>query len=161
MKYLQYAKYLIKHKYYVLIECFKRGIYWQGIKHDLSKFYPSEFIPYAPYFYGRYLKGDIKEYKPADLNGDIGYAWFLHQKRNKHHWHYWILPQGQGKMKALDMPMKYRKEMLCDWIGASKAQGNDLKVWYRKYKDKIQLHPETRKWVEAKIKSNLSTVKAL
>ncbi len=28
------------------------GLIWQGITHDWSKFLPSEWIPYAEYFYG-------------------------------------------------------------------------------------------------------------
>lgn len=56
-KYWKYFKYVIRHKWYVLIECFKKGQYWRGITHDLSKFLPDEFIPYAKYFYAedRYL----------------------------------------------------------------------------------------------------------
>jgi len=53
-KYILYLKYIIRHKWYVGIECFKMGVYWRGITHDLSKFLPSEFIPYAKYFYGDY-----------------------------------------------------------------------------------------------------------
>jgi len=52
MKYLKYLKYILKHKWYVMIECFKNGLIWRGLMHDLSKFLPSEFIPYANFFYG-------------------------------------------------------------------------------------------------------------
>ena len=52
--YYKYLQYVIKHKYYVMIECFKVGLYWRGLVHDMSKFRPSEFIPYARYFYGDY-----------------------------------------------------------------------------------------------------------
>lgn len=31
------------HKYWVRYYCFKAGLYWQGIIHDLSKFSPVEF----------------------------------------------------------------------------------------------------------------------
>lgn len=30
----------------------KRGLYLHAFTHDLSKFLPSEFIPYAKWFYG-------------------------------------------------------------------------------------------------------------
>ena len=53
-KYTKYLNYVLRHKWYVMIECFKRGQYWRGIMHDMSKFRPSEFIPYAIYFYEDY-----------------------------------------------------------------------------------------------------------
>ena len=33
------------HKMLVTKTCFKVGLYWQGICHDLSKYHPIEFIP--------------------------------------------------------------------------------------------------------------------
>ena len=70
-KYLKYFNYVIKHKWFVFLECWKAGIIWQGIVHDLSKLLPSEFFPYSIYFYGN-SKND-KEFDNA---------WLLHQKRN-------------------------------------------------------------------------------
>ena len=32
------------HKFYVCLYCFKAGIFWRGIKHDISKFHPIEFF---------------------------------------------------------------------------------------------------------------------
>lgn len=94
-------------------------------------------------------------YKPTDT-GDpaFDFAWLLHQKRNKHHWQWWILPQDQGGNKVLPMPTKYRMEMLCDWLGANKAQGHagtmeSLLEWWKENESKIQLHEETRLWIEA------------
>lgn len=85
MKYWKYLKYIVKHKYYVMIECFKMGIYWRGLTHDMSKFLPSEFFPYANYFYGNYPK--LKE----QVEYEFTVAWLKHQKRNPHHWQYWLL----------------------------------------------------------------------
>jgi len=52
-------------------------------------------------------------------------------------------------------PMSHdaRLEMLCDWIGAGKAQGfgNNTAKWYLENKDKMKLHPITREWVEMQI----------
>jgi len=64
-KYLQYLSYVLRHKWHVSLECFHHGLYWRGITHDLSKFLPDEFIPYARYFYGSYrsilaYSGDIR-----------------------------------------------------------------------------------------------------
>lgn len=161
---IKYLKYLIKHKWYVGIECFKVGLYWQGIIHDMSKFLPSEFVPYANYFYGK-KDSDIKKgrdetgyYKPTDT-GDkaFDFAWLLHQKRNRHHWQWWLLREDDGGIKIIPMDEKYKLEMICDWIGAGKAQGffspknnkfQETQKWYGKAKDKMQLSNETRLWIE-------------
>jgi len=131
------------------------GIIWQGVVHDLSKLLPSEFIPYANYFYGNKKQKRDKTgyYKPTDAGGkEFDFAWLLHQKRNKHHWQWWILPEDEGGIKVLDMPLKYRKEMICDWRGAGKAQGygDNTKEWYTVNKNKMRLHKNTRNWIERK-----------
>ena len=71
-KYFKYFHYIIRHKWFVFLECYKEGIIWRGITHDLSKFLPSEFFPYANHFYGE-KNSDIKKgrdesgyYKPTD-----------------------------------------------------------------------------------------------
>jgi hypothetical protein len=50
--YLKYLLYVLEHKWNVGIECLKMGMPLHALTHDLSKFRPSEFIPYAKYFYG-------------------------------------------------------------------------------------------------------------
>jgi hypothetical protein len=156
MIYLKYLLYVIRHKWFVTQECFKRGLYWQGIVHDLSKFRLSEFIPYARHFKGKIQTGrdNTGYYKPTDT-GDPAFdaAWFLHQKRNPHHWQYWIMPLDQIGYKVLPIPKKYLIEMVCDWYGAGKAQGTpDVTVWYAKNQDKLQLHPISRADVEYLLK---------
>ena len=152
-KHIQYLWYVVKHKWYVFLECRKQGIIWLGITHDWSKFLPSEWFPYVNFFYGE-PKKDIRDetgyYKPYNT-GDVkfDFAWLLHQKRNKHHWQYWILAQDDGKTMVFNIPRKYRKEMLADWIGAGKAQGTpNTKIWYEKNKDKMALHKATRLLLE-------------
>ncbi len=54
---------------------------------------------------------------------------------------------------TLPMPDVDRREMLADWRGASRAatgRDNTL-VWYTKNRNNIQLHPETRAWIEQQI----------
>ena len=199
----------------IFLECAKRGLWWRGLLHDLSKFLPSEFLPYACYFYGpRARVGALRDgtgyYKPTDT-GDAAFdfAWLLHQKRNDHHWQWWVLPENvaerwtvtetamnhppmlacngdslarleipyslddgiytaandvarrlrdrlsAGAVKVLPMSHAARLEMMCDWIGASRAQGHGgmdaptgVRAWYAANADRMQLHPETRAWVE-------------
>ena len=154
MKHLKNIQYIIKHKWYVLIECFNRGIFWRGITHDISKFLPDEFFPYSEHFYG--INGtnnrDSIFYEPGkDFAFDK--AWLKHIHRNDHHWQHWILKLDNGNIIILPMPEKCRLEMLCDWRGAAKAQGlgNNTIKWYIQNKNKMSLHPDTRKWVEDKL----------
>jgi hypothetical protein len=156
VKYFKYLSYVLRHKWYVFLECCKVGMVWQGIVHDLSKLLPSEFVPYANHFFGENRnvnRGRDKTgyYKPTDTGDkDFDFAWLLHQKRNRHHWQWWVLPEDGGGVKVLNMFLEYRKEMLCDWRGAGRAQGNRTApvVWYQHDKDKMQLHKDTRRWVE-------------
>ncbi|MEA2112675.1 MAG: DUF5662 family protein [Patescibacteria group bacterium] len=167
MKFFKYLSYVLRHKWFVMIECFKEGLYWRGITHDLSKFLPREFIPYMNYFYGKgsdITKGRNKTgyYKPTDT-GDkaFDFAWLLHQKRNRHHWQWWILPEDEGGVKILEIQEPYFTEMICDWIGAGKAQGyfspkNDkyfeTRKWWKENNHKMQLNPKTRGKLEQILK---------
>ena len=156
MKFFEYMSYLLRHKYYVFIECVKLGIPWLGVIHDWSKFLPGEFIPYMNYFYGhetKQIRDETGYYKPTDT-GDYSFdfAWLLHQKRNKHHWQWWILPEDDGGFKVLEMEERYRFEMLADWRGAGMAQGKqDTLAWYSKNKGKMMLGKEARQWVEEQL----------
>ena len=144
----------------MFLECLKLGIPIRGILHDFSKFRPSEFFPYAKHFYGE--KGNIKKgrdktgcYKPYDT-GDFAfdYAWFLHQKRNSHHWQWWVMPlDSDGTVsqvvKLVPMKDKVVLEMVADWRGAGRAQGTpDVKAWYEKNKNKLVISCDTRLKVE-------------
>jgi len=124
------------------MECIKIGVpLRQAIMHDMSKFLPSEWFPYTNYFYG------IKD------KNSFYYAWFKHQKRNKHHWQWWVLRLDDGGVKAVPMPDKYRREMLADWRGAGKAKGlsDNTKEWYLLNSTKMILHMETRTWIEGQL----------
>ncbi|MHC1716375.1 MAG: DUF5662 family protein [Candidatus Dojkabacteria bacterium] len=164
---IKYIVYLLKHKWYVMIECFKKGLIWRGLIHDLSKFYPDEFFPYSNYFYGKNSKilKKVKKgtgyYKPA-TTGDsaFDFAWLLHCKRNLHHWQWWILPNEKNGLNILSIPEPYLTEMICDWLGAGKAQGDfppkddqylNVRKWYAINRDKLQLAPGTRKEIEKRI----------
>jgi len=132
MKYLKYFFYIIEHKWYVLIECWKVGLYWHGITHDLSKFLPSEFIPYARYFYGG--KNNKEEFEKA---------WLKHKNRNPHHWNYWLLDG-----RPIKMPYKYIKQMICDWRAMSRKFGDTPREFYQNNKNKMILHIATKKMIE-------------
>jgi len=146
----KYLKYVVRHKWFVLLACWKCGLYWRGIVHDMSKFRPSEWFPYARHFYNSdgtqvTVRDKSGYYKPTDT-GDpaFDFAWLLHQKRNRHHWQWWVLPEDEGGVKVLSMQEPYLTEMLCDWEGAGMAQGTPGgRGWYDRNWHKMQLSPET------------------
>lgn len=148
MKHFEYLSYVLRHKWYVFVECWKSGIPLQGIVHDLSKFLPSEWFPYAEYFYGDWRKGntDRQATAPEAIQLAFEVAWNYHQKRNKHHWQYWVRLGDDGTTLALEIPIKYSKEMVADWRGAGKAitGRDDTFDWYCKNQLKINMHWHTR-----------------
>ncbi len=159
--YLKYFYYVVRHKWFVMIECFKEGVIWRGLVHDLSKLLPDEFIPYARYFYGTYPDFEQAKrilgyynykYTKQGIEQSFDYAWLLHQKRNRHHWQWWILPLDDGGNKLINMPNKYILEMICDWKGAGRAingrKPNEVKIWYENNKKNIILNIDTRKKLE-------------
>ncbi len=147
-RYRSYLGYVLRHKWYVFQAARQLGIPLRGLLHDLSKFRPSELLPYARYFYNP----DGSPRTRRDETGDDAFdvAWMHHQRRNPHHWQYWVLPLDDGGAKALRMPQDYVREMVADWIGASLAQGHgdDVVPWYQAHKHLMTLHPETRAEVE-------------
>ena len=163
MKHWKYLKYIVRHKWYVFVECCKMGIPFRGMTHDLSKLLPSEWIPYCNYFYAPKITMDqwhdnnpaLLSIKHTDkyMECEFDFAWLKHQKKNKHHWQWWVLLKDSGDLTAMDMPEKYIKEMIADWRGAGRAitGKDDTKQWYLKNKDKMVLSDFTRKWVEEEL----------
>jgi hypothetical protein len=141
---LKYASYIARHKWFVFQAGLRTGAsLWRLLKHDWSKFLPSEWIPYAMYFNADGSETAFNE------------AWLLHQHRNDHHWQYWVLRNDDGSVECLQMPEKVWREMLADWMGAGRAITGrwECAEWYAKNRDKIQLHPNTRAFIEAKLEA--------
>lgn len=152
MMYLSYIWYVLKHKWFVMIECFKMGLYFRGIIHDLSKFYPVEFIAYSKHFCGNINKGRDKtgNYNPFENSSEeFKRAWLHHAHHNDHHWQYWFLETCNEEI-VYPMNEDCIKEMLCDWVGAGKAQNNimPIKDWYLVNMWNMKFHPETRGYIE-------------
>ena len=159
MKYLKYAKYLFLHRWFVMLECFRHGLIWRGLIHDWHKHLPSEWFPYMEHFHGKekkYLREWEKNkgyYKPTDT-GDPAFdlAWLRHAHKADHHWQWWTQPEDSGGVKVLEMSPRARLEMVCDWCGASRAQGHGgwsgVEEWYAKNGGRMMLGEGTRDWVE-------------
>lgn len=104
-----------KHRREVRRLCFKCGLYWQGLTHDLSKYSPVEFFNGVRYYSGK-QSPHVAERKE---NG-YSVAWLHHKAHNKHHCDYW-LDNITGETESVEMPRKYLIEMVCDRIAASKC----------------------------------------
>lgn len=146
-KHLKYLNYLLRHKYFVFVAGLQlKVLLWRLIIHDWSKFLPCEWFAYAEYFYGKQssVENGIKQLKDFDS------SWNHHQKRNKHHFQYWVLIEDTGGIKPLRMPEKYVREMASDWLGAGHAITGKWEAWdyYQKNKENTLLHPETRELLE-------------
>jgi len=140
MNILRYLSYLVRHKWFVFLACCKLGIPWQGITHDLSKFRADEFWPYLRHFY-------LHEPEAIGFNR----AWLRHIHRNPHHWQHWILHNDSGFVQMLPIPGKVVREMVADWIGASRAivgKTSDPAVWYRANHYKMQMDLASRLYAE-------------
>lgn len=144
-RFFGHLKTVFRHKHEVFKNCRKAGIPWQGIKHDMSKFTPAEFVPGVKYFTGTHSpnEGERAEY---------GYslAWMHHKGRNRHHYEYWNdynpITREPGPVK---MPLKYVIEMICDRIAACKVYKKDEYTdsspleYFSRRKGRTDMHPDT------------------
>ena len=122
MKTLQHLQTINHHKYLVMKECFKVGLYRQGLLHDLSKYSPTEFLVGCRYYQGNRSPNNAER----EATG-YSKAWLHHKGRNKHHYEYWIdysVDPGEGII-GLKMPLQYVVEMFMDRIAASKTYQGD------------------------------------
>ena len=151
MKTWQHLKTITKHRWLVLKGCFRVGLYWQGLTHDLSKYSPTEFWIGAKYYQGTRSPN-------AAEREDKGYseAWMHHKGRNRHHFEYWTdyAPDGSG-IAGVEMPKKYVAEMFCDRLAASKVYrgeafdpGDPYKFFLRGKQRRLLLHPNTEALLE-------------
>ena len=108
---------ITRHRHKVIAHCARAGILWQGLRHDLSKYSPTEFWQGVKFFDGTHSPTE-------DERRTLGYslAWMHHKGRNRHHWEYWTDLDMQTKAyAAVPMPPKYLAEMVADRIAACKT----------------------------------------
>ena len=146
-KYVLHFLLITKHKYYVLVECFKRGLYWQGIIHDLSKYSPAEFLTSAKYFQGHKTPIGVEKFRRG-----YSEAWLHHKGHNPHHWEYWI-DWIDGEELLCPIPDRYILEMACDMFSASKAYktGKPYK-YFLEHKDTMRMEAKSKKKLEKLLK---------
>ena len=141
---------ITRHRHQVIIHCFKAGIGWQGLRHDLSKYLPAEFMAGARYYQGTRSPNEVEReiygYSPA---------WLHHKGRNRHHFEYWTDYNPQTKtIEPVKMPLRYVAEMFCDRVAASKIYQGDCYHpghpldYYLRGKPRRRIHPDTANLLE-------------
>ena len=148
---ISHFKTITEHRLLVMRYCFRIGLYYQGLTHDLSKYSPSEFLPGTRYYQGYRSPNDAER-------RDIGYstAWIHHKGRNRHHMEYWTdysLEYKDGMLHGVKMPLKYVLEMFCDRLAACRTYNGDKYTQDMAYNYFMKggvsplLHPETAKFL--------------
>lgn len=144
-------KTITRHRHAVIRHCAKAGIFWQGLRHDLSKYTPTEF------FAGARNYTDGKKSPNEAEREQFGYspAWLHHKGRNRHHFEYWCdYNPKAGRIVPVKMPVRFLKELICDRIAASKIyQGENYHEqhpldYFVKGKPSRFIHPETSDAIE-------------
>ena len=152
MHFIGHFKTITRHKILVAKGCFKLGLYYQGIMHDMSKYSPTEFLVGVKYYQGTESPNNAER-----MEEGISMSWLHHKGRNRHHYEYWVDYSTQsieGGMAPVPMPRKYVAEMLMDRIAASKTyrgsayKDSDPLAYYKNAKEPPFMHIQTRRQLE-------------
>jgi len=138
---------ITRHRWLVRQGCFRVGLYWQGLTHDLYKYSPTEFASGMRYFQGtrspNTAEREVKGYSEA---------WMHHKGRNRHHYEYWSdLSRETRQYEYVPMPRKYLVEMVMDrraacmvYQGDAYTPGSALE-YLEKSREKSLMNQKTRK----------------
>ena len=138
------------HRLVVMAGCFRIGLYWQGLTHDLSKYSKVEFWNGARYYQG------TRSPNTAERE-EKGYseAWMHHKGRNRHHYEYWSdMNRETRNYESVPMPRKYLAEQVMDrraacmiYQGKDYTSGSAL-AYYMKSRERELMHERNRKELE-------------
>ncbi len=141
---------ITKHRHRVIAHCFRAGIPWQGLLHDLSKYSPTEFFAGARNYQGNRSPNE----RERELYG-YSVAWLHHKGRNRHHFEYWCdINPATKRYEPVKMPLRFVIEMFCDRVAASKIyQGKNYTdrhplEYFLRGKETREIHPETSDFLE-------------
>lgn len=150
MKAWQHFKTVTRHRWLVRQGCFRVGLYWQGLVHDLSKYSPTEFRSGVRFYQG------TRSPNTAEREAK-GYseAWIHHKGRNRHHYEYWTdLSLQTRNYESVPMPRKYLVEMVMDrraacmvYQGKNYTSGSALE-YLESSRERWLMHPQTRRGLE-------------
>ena len=149
-KSVKHFRTITKHRHTVIYHCAKVGILWQGLRHDLSKYTPTEFWQGARFYLGNRSPNEGER-------AAYGYskAWLHHKGRNRHHFEYWFDYNPKTRRnEPVKMPLRFVAEMFCDRVAASKIyQGknytdNCALDYFERGKANRVIHPKTSDLLE-------------
>ena len=116
--FIGHFKTITRHKILVAKGCFKLGLYYQGIMHDMSKYSPTEFLVGVKYYQGTESPNNAER-----MEEGISMSWLHHKGRNKHHFEYWIdysIDKDHPGLVGMKIPKKYMAEMFVDRVSAGR-----------------------------------------
>lgn len=137
-----------KHRFKVLKNCIKLGIFWRGLVHDLSKYSPKEFNKSAKYYQGTSSPIFVQRIN----EGFYSTITIHHTRKNKHHFEYWV-DFYNGKLVLAPMPYKYSLEYVADVIAASQTYNgknftkNLPLEYFDTRKERMLMHSATKLFV--------------
>lgn len=145
---------ITRHRNAVIRHGIKAGIFFQTLRHDLSKYSPTEFLAGAKHF-----KGNKSPNEGERALYGYSSAWLHHKGRNRHHFEYWNdYNPATKRVDPVKMPIRFVKEMFCDRVAASKIyKGKDYTdshplEYFTNGKETRKLnraiHPETSDLIE-------------
>lgn len=144
MKAWQHFKTITHHRWLVRGGCFRVGLYWQGLTHDLSKYSPAEFRVGARYYQGNRSPNGVERAEKG-----FSTAWIHHKGRNRHHYEYWTdLNLETCRYESVPMPRRYLVEMVMDRRAACMTyQGaayTDASAWeyFAASRERKLMHPQ-------------------
>jgi hypothetical protein len=149
IKILKHFNTINKHRWLVFKLCFKCGLVWRGLVHDISKYSITEFFESVKYYDGHKSPN-------ANCIKENGYskAWLHHKGRNKHHHEYWYDYYAIDKTPII--PYKYVAEMICDNIAAGMIYNG--KDWDKSMQYNYWLKRVDKYMINDKVKSMIMAV---
>lgn len=154
-KIIGHFKTITRHRHTVIAHSRLAGILFQGLRHDLSKYSPTEFIPGA-----RFYCGDRSPNEEERALYGYSAAWLHHKGRNRHHFEYWSDYNVKTKeFGPVPMPPKYIAEMFCDRVAASKIyQGKKYTnkhplEYFMRSKGRRPIDPNTSDMIEGLLRT--------
>ena len=145
---------ITRHKWMVMLGCFRLGLIRQGLLHDLSKYSPVEFLAGV-----RYYQGDRSPIAAEKEARGLSEAWLHHKGRNRHHIEYWIdMLRPEDGLVGMRIPLRYIAESFVDRVCACKVYKKeaytDRDAWdfYCLTRPYITMHPESQNLLEKLLK---------
>lgn len=150
----RHFKTITGHKILVMENCFRVGLFRQGLMHDLSKYSPVEFGTGVKYYQGN-LQSQCQRSGRKRIFGGLAH----HKGRNKHHFEYWMdYSNVTHRNDPVEMPYNYVVEMFCDRVAASKIYNGSLYKetdpidYFNAKHGQRTIHPKTSDEIEKLLK---------